>query len=305
MNPKITLKDVAREAKVSAATVSYVINQVGNQTIPQETRDRIYAAVKKLNYVQNLTARSLSKGVTQLLGVLFVSNELDLIPKSISYGKYMNEFERLAARHGYHLVVTHINPNDPQLDIIQERKLDGVLIMDACEQSFHTVSRQFRFGTPVVLVDSYIGDPLFRSLNCDWTQLFTSIRSTLHDTPFVIIHEHYHNRHLQDALHRASKLSASKICVVNNMNDIHTFIHNHPEHQIVVFNEFLSLHTARYCDPSIMIVVCTAECSEFVPEGARKLVLTDSKAKRSFELILTLIQQPYSNQMHDQLISFS
>jgi len=305
INPKITLKDVAKEAKVSVATVSYVLNKVGNQTIPQETKERIYVAVKKLNYVQNLTARSLSKGVTQLLGVLLVSDKSDLISKHISYGRYMDDLERLAAEYGYHMVVSHIDPEDPQLSIIQERKLDGVFVIDACEQSFHAVSNQFQFGTPVVLIDSYIDDPLFRSVNMDWSALFMNIRSSLRETPFVLIHEYYHNNQLQEALYKASGLPASKICAITNINELECFIHNHPDHRIIVLNEFLSLHVAKYCDPHRMLIVCTSECIEFVPELASKIVLADSKSKRSFAMMLALIQQPYNDKILDEYISFT
>jgi len=53
-----TLKDVARETELTVSTVSRVLNNRGY--ISEETRNKVYAAMKKLNYQPNELARSLS-----------------------------------------------------------------------------------------------------------------------------------------------------------------------------------------------------------------------------------------------------
>lgn len=57
-----TKADVARLAKVSAATVSYVLNDVEGQTISAQTRAAVHAAAKELGYRPNLAARNLARG---------------------------------------------------------------------------------------------------------------------------------------------------------------------------------------------------------------------------------------------------
>ena len=57
---RVSIKDVAREAGVSASTVSYVLNFNPSETISAETTQRVREAAKRLNYVPNLNARSLS-----------------------------------------------------------------------------------------------------------------------------------------------------------------------------------------------------------------------------------------------------
>ncbi|NQX17342.1 LacI family DNA-binding transcriptional regulator [Rathayibacter sp. VKM Ac-2857] len=59
---RVTALDVAREAGVSKTTVSYVLNDTPHQTIPAETRDRVLAAVRTLNYTPSSLARALRKG---------------------------------------------------------------------------------------------------------------------------------------------------------------------------------------------------------------------------------------------------
>ena len=48
---RITMKDVAKEAGVSTATVSYVLNYSDTERISHETRLRVFEAANKLNYV--------------------------------------------------------------------------------------------------------------------------------------------------------------------------------------------------------------------------------------------------------------
>ncbi|WP_425415397.1 LacI family DNA-binding transcriptional regulator [Paenibacillus glacialis] len=53
------MKDIASRANVSVATVSYVLNNVDNQTIPETTRSQILRLAAELHYIPSLTARSL------------------------------------------------------------------------------------------------------------------------------------------------------------------------------------------------------------------------------------------------------
>ena len=55
----ITIYDVAREANVSMATVSRVVN--GNQNVKPATRQKVLAVIERLDYRPNAVARGLSK----------------------------------------------------------------------------------------------------------------------------------------------------------------------------------------------------------------------------------------------------
>ena len=59
---RVTSVDVAREAGVSRTTVSYVLNETPNQRIPEATRDRVWEAVRTLDYAPSAAARALRSG---------------------------------------------------------------------------------------------------------------------------------------------------------------------------------------------------------------------------------------------------
>jgi DNA-binding LacI/PurR family transcriptional regulator len=297
MMKKATLRDVAKEAGVSVATVSYVLNNVTNQKIPEDTRQRVFEAAGKLQYVQNLTAKALSLGKTNVLGVLFVSAAHSLISKTISYGAFLDRLERKCRDKGYHLLVSQINPLEPGFEIIVERKLDGVFLIDAAEQSFHTISSHLQYGSPLVLIDSFIEDSLFRKVNPNLQAWSALLQAAIPDEqPFALIHEKTSNRLFHQKIQLAFNLEDSHICeATNDESELQAFAARHADKLLVVINEFLALQVLKYRSAESIIVICASECPEFLPKQTRKIYLAESKAEASFELMNVLLKSPFSS----------
>lgn len=66
-----SMSDVARLAGVSQTTVSFILNETPGSNIPQDTRDRVLAAVRELDYRPNISARNLRTQSTNLIGYGF------------------------------------------------------------------------------------------------------------------------------------------------------------------------------------------------------------------------------------------
>src|SRR5882672_11746310 len=120
----VTLKDVAREAQVSTATVSRVINGHGN--VSEATRERILGVAERLRYVPDSAARSLSTGLTHTIGVLLP----DL------YGEFFSELIRgidvAARRRGLHLLVSSSHGDAAEAAAALRAmtgRVDGLLVM--------------------------------------------------------------------------------------------------------------------------------------------------------------------------------
>jgi len=94
---KPTIKDLAKVAGVSHATVSMVFS--GEKRISQKTREKVLAAARKLKYVPNLGASNLRKGESQLIG--FIVNDI----ANPVYGKMAQVAEAIALANGYQLII--------------------------------------------------------------------------------------------------------------------------------------------------------------------------------------------------------
>lgn len=119
-----TIKDVAREAGVSVATVSRVLNESG--PVREETRRRVWEVAASLRYVPNETARSLITRSTRTLGVVLP----DL------HGEFFSEvirgIDQRAQRERYHLLVSGSHNEREEIEAalrLMRRRVDGLVLM--------------------------------------------------------------------------------------------------------------------------------------------------------------------------------
>jgi DNA-binding LacI/PurR family transcriptional regulator len=92
---RVTSADVAREARVSRATVSYVLNNTPHQTIPPETRRRVLEAAARLDYAPSAAARTLRSGRSDVVLCL-----LPDWPMGQEVGTLLSHLSAALARHG-------------------------------------------------------------------------------------------------------------------------------------------------------------------------------------------------------------
>src|SRR5262245_40202484 len=142
-----TIRDVAREAGVSIATISRLFN--GSARVSDDTSRRVREVAERMGYWPNGAARSLITKRTHALGVLLP----DL------YGEFFSEVIRgidlTARREGFHLVVSssHADPGELLAALQTMRgRIDGLIAMAPALESpgaFEQSARQF----PIVLIN--------------------------------------------------------------------------------------------------------------------------------------------------------
>ena len=110
-----TIKDVAREAGVSIATVSYVLNNKPD-SVSEGTRVHVLAAAERIGYRPNVTARNLRSSQTRLIGYAWY----EVPPFGAPLGRLNTVLEwftyylaRAAEQAGYHLLTFTYPPDDP------------------------------------------------------------------------------------------------------------------------------------------------------------------------------------------------
>lgn len=145
----VTIEDVAREARVSAMTVSRVINNGKN--VREVTRETVLQAIEKLRYSPNTAARSLAAGEATRIG-LFYAN-----PSAAYLSQFLVGSLNTARSAGCHLMLEPCESEDPDLQreaAIQfvEAGVEGVVLPPPVSESAVILEELRNAGIPVVTV---------------------------------------------------------------------------------------------------------------------------------------------------------
>ncbi|GLV12644.1 catabolite control protein A [Alicyclobacillus hesperidum] len=121
----VTIYDVAREAKVSMATVSRVIN--GTAVVKEDTKKRVLDAIARLGYRPNAVARGLASKRTRTIGVIVPDVSAAFVAEMV------RGIEDIANMYDYHIILVN---SDAQVDrevsligTMWEKQVDGIIYM--------------------------------------------------------------------------------------------------------------------------------------------------------------------------------
>ncbi|UHA74973.1 LacI family DNA-binding transcriptional regulator [Paenibacillus sp. 481] len=299
---KPTMKEIARRANVSVATVSYVLNNAPNQTIPEKTRSLIHQIANELNFIPNLAARSLVKKRTGLVGILINKHAEQPVWKRYSQHLFVDELEQLLTAAGFHTLLISLDASNPKLDVIAERKLEAAFLIDVKEDIFYSISNKFVEGVPLILIDSLIDDTLFNQINYDYESAFQQAFRSL-EPPYCLVMEHHHNQALVNKIKSASGLTDEHIFIVKNVPDLADYIRIAPFKSVVVINEMIGNYIERANLFEQLAVICTCSCPEILSATTHKVVFQEEKSAVAFELMKQLLhsaaQKPYK---HNQFL---
>ncbi|MGC8652954.1 MAG: LacI family DNA-binding transcriptional regulator [Candidatus Kryptoniota bacterium] len=156
---KSGIKEVAKKAKVSIATVSRVLN--GSNLVKEDTRRRVMAIVEELNYMPHAIGRALVTRKTNLLGVILPDVHSEF------FSELIRGIDMAARKHGYHIIVSSTHSDryelESMLGVMQGGHVDGMIIMSPHVETGGVIKQLFP-QSPVVFVNSYVGSSRFDSV---------------------------------------------------------------------------------------------------------------------------------------------
>ncbi len=168
-----TIRDVAREAGVSVATVSRALNSSG--PVKASTLTRVRDVARRLHFSPNTAARSLSIRQTHTLGVLLPD----------VYGEFFSEIirgiDQTARKHGFHLLVSgaHNEAGEVEAAVRAMRgRVDGLILM-AAELDVENLSHSLPERVPAVLINADHDGSRFDTINIDNTEGAATITAHL------------------------------------------------------------------------------------------------------------------------------
>lgn len=143
----VTIEDIAREAGVSIATVSRVINKT--KPVSAELRDRVYEVIEKNHFKPNSLAQGLITKKTNTIGIIVpdISNAV--------FGKLTKGINSVFAQEGYTVVLCEsqgeLEKELKLLGILEEKQIEGLLFAGV-DVNHTLVERMRKRNYPVVLV---------------------------------------------------------------------------------------------------------------------------------------------------------
>lgn len=145
----VTREDVVRRAKVSAATVSYVING-GPRPVSAETREKVLKAIQELGYKPNAVARNLRMQRTFTIGLV--------VPDFYNpyFAEVANGIEEAAMEKGYKVILLHSGYESAKeaqfVDLLRSERVEGVIWIPATS-NLELPLKLSEFSIPTVVFD--------------------------------------------------------------------------------------------------------------------------------------------------------
>src|SRR5512142_350459 len=140
----MNIREIARRARVSTATVSRTINKI--PSVDPQLSKRVWKVIDELGYYPNTQARALVSGRSRIFGLVVSEITNPFFPEIVEV------FETMAVEHGYEVLLTSTvhDPRRMETSVrrMLERRLDGVVVMT--------------FGMEDLLIDdpNYLNVPL-------------------------------------------------------------------------------------------------------------------------------------------------
>lgn len=161
----VTIYDVAREANVSMATVSRVVN--GNPNVKPVTRKKVLEVIERLGYRPNAVARGLASKKTTTVGVI--------IPdiSSIFYAELARGIEDIATMYKYNIILSNSDQNKEKelhlLNTMLGKQVDGIVFMGGNITAEH-VEEFEKSPVPIVLAGSIEESEKIPSVNINYEE---------------------------------------------------------------------------------------------------------------------------------------
>jgi LacI family transcriptional regulator len=158
----ITIKDVARRANVSVATVSRALN--GHENVTEAVRQRVFSVANELQYSPHHAARSLSSRRTRTIGVVLPDLHGEF------FSELMRGIDQVARERGLHLLVSsyHGNPEEQGAALRAMRgRVDGLLVMSPYLDNVRVLTDNLPHSLPAVLLNTHLPDAGMSALSID------------------------------------------------------------------------------------------------------------------------------------------
>lgn len=161
----MNLKSIAKEAGVSTATVSNVINGRYHK-VSQETIEKIQKIIKDNDYTPNAVARSLASKESKMIGVVIPNiNSAENFSVSPYNTQILALLEMYVRNQGYYLMMRCVNNCKEIIPLFSSWNVDGAIIFGAFEEEVKELTENL--NVPTVYIDTYAENQAIANVGID------------------------------------------------------------------------------------------------------------------------------------------
>lgn len=161
----MNIYDIAREAGVSIATISRVVN--GKETVSEKTRQKVEAVLARYHYMPDQIARGLVTKTTRTVAVMTI-NIRDIYYANVAY-----TIEQGLSRYGYNVLLCNTGEDTQEklryIRSVIQKKVDSIVFVGSVfkDEALDNAIRSIAVRIPVIMVNGYLDAENVYSVICD------------------------------------------------------------------------------------------------------------------------------------------
>lgn len=282
---KITVKDVAKEAGVSVATVSYILNNRTDQKISAATKKKVLQIANLLNYKPNHAAKSLAQGRNNIIGITYQLNP-STPARNLEITSLANLLIPQLARRNYDVLFLQIP--DIHEEAFINRNVDAILAIDLTHTAFRALAESYL--VPIIGIDMIIDDTLFYQVYTDYPSLIQEAVSLLDTKDYYVLTDRFSNERFLSFLQNA--VPEGHTVFYEGQSDVPA--RHLQEKKVIVLGAYLALLVQPYLPAENLIIITSEEAASLLPPAMQVVTCNiDKKANLSINLLLNALDRRF------------
>ena len=284
MEKKVTVKDVAREAGVSVATVSYIMNNRTDQKISDATRKKVLQIANLLNYRPSHAAVSLATGKSNVIGVAY-SMRPDTPSRNMEINIFVNMLIERLNRMKYDILFLPIT--EDEACIITNRNIYAIIAIDLTHEQFKNISEKYL--VPIINVDMLVNDNLFYQIYTDYQSLISQALATLGTDAYLLI-DGFANENFLSFI--ANGFPTDKVITITGFSE--ELMSTLADKKLIVIGTYLALIVRPYVNDCNMLVISSEENTRVLPPSVQTIYNNvEKKANLTMNILLNALNHNF------------
>lgn len=295
---KVTMKDIAKEVNVSLATISYVLNHSEKEKISHDTRIKVLETAKKMGYVPNQTAKSLTNNKSNLIGIIINLSSLASTCIKYQYLDLAIELQSQIYKAGYDTIIS-ITHELEDIEIVYKHSLAAAFIIDVNEKSLKKLTR--KYYVPIIFLDCDFDEGLFYKILPDYTALIKNAKQILDDDHPFLVMDCIINDKLKEQI--TEGFSKEDIFINRNSSNLKDFLTQNISRKGIVLGDVLAVQVERYIDNNRIVVISSSNATDIILADTKRIIVSNKhKAEVAIDIFKKLINLKNDEGGHTRIL---